>query len=473
MTADPAQSNAHALHANAPQRAAGVRADRKQPAETAHTSVAAFERRLHVRRRGRQEGAADLPPTSSLIPSQVEQDIAAAMLAERERISLQRDKALSDLERALRRAAPMRPSLTAVLGAAEADLLRVEGRLRRPFGEARAADARTQAQLDGFRARHGLERPAVFPDSIVLAAAMLFFAAAIEASFSATLFANASDSGLLGGASIALGLSAANVALGFLTGFLGLRYLQHRRWPQRLLGALCAATATAGALGLNLYAAMWREQAEGQAGAAAEAGVETGAGAMLLGLSRPEAVILLMLGLAVWVFSTLKGFSGFDDPYPDYGKFARAAQRSQDDVGFAREELRAALDAPVDKARDAVEAAVGGVAAAAASMRAAYEAGADRIALLDGEEIRLAATSAALVALYRQENTEARTSPAPLCFAAEPLAPPPPASGLDAAAAMLLKAEETLESLHAEAAAGLKRLAGAAEAAAARLEEAV
>jgi len=469
MTADP-QLN-HAPPAAGRRRAPVSSQHRSTPAESAHTSVAAFERRLHVRRRGRQEGAANLPPTASLAPSQVEQDIAAAMLAERERISLQRDKALTDLERALRRAAPLRPSLTAALGAAEAELLRVEGRMRRAFTEVRTADARTQMQLDGFRARHGLERPAVFPDSIVLAAAMLFLAAAIEASFSATLFANASDSGLLGGASIALGLSAANVALGFLTGFLGLRYLQHRLWPQRLLGALCAAIAAGGALCLNLYAAMWREQAETLAAAAP--GEAAGPGAMLLGLSRPEAVILLMLGLAVWVFSTLKGFSGFDDPYPDYGKFARAAQRSQEDVAAAREDLRTALDAPVDRARDAVEAAVGGVAAAAASMRAAYEAGADRIALLDAEEIRLAATSAALVALYRQENTEARSSPAPLCFSAEPFAPPPPANGLDAAAAMLLKAEETVESANAEAAAGLKRLAGAAEAAAARLEEAV
>ena len=46
-----------------------------------------------------------------------------------------------------------------------------------------------------------------------------------------------SDGEGMGGAVIALGLSGANVSLGFLSGFIGLRYLGHVRTPLKIGGA--------------------------------------------------------------------------------------------------------------------------------------------------------------------------------------------------------------------------------------------
>ena len=46
---------------------------------------------------------------------------------------------------------------------------------------------------------------------------------------------------VLGGAITAIGLSGANVTLGFLAGFLGLRYLQHAKLPMKAIGGLAFA----------------------------------------------------------------------------------------------------------------------------------------------------------------------------------------------------------------------------------------
>ena len=57
----------------------------------------------------------------------------------------------------------------------------------------------------------------------------------------AALFAEDDERGLLGGAITAIGLSGANVTLGFIAGFLGLRYLQHRHVPMKALGTIAFA----------------------------------------------------------------------------------------------------------------------------------------------------------------------------------------------------------------------------------------
>src|SRR5262249_38496790 len=150
---------------------------------------------------------------------------------------------------------------------------------------------------------------------------LLLCAALFEAMFSAALFAEDDARGLLGGAITAVGLSGANVTLGFLAGFLGLRYLQHARWPVKSVGFIAFAALSFLALMLNLFAADWRDRLASQSGAPL---IDTSGDPnfhlwSLLQLQSPQAIILLMLGAGVWVFAVLKGYSGFDDPYPDYG----------------------------------------------------------------------------------------------------------------------------------------------------------
>src|SRR5262249_16013264 len=204
-----------------------------------------------------------------------------------------------------------------------------------------------RAVLNLFKYTHRIARPAFYPKSSLLQAGLLFCAAVFEAMFSAALFAEDDARGLLGGAITAIGLSGANVTLGFLAGFLGLRYLQHIRWPTKMLGALAFAGVTFLALMLNLFAAEWRDHIA----ATNDSQINLGDDAnfhlwSLLQLSTPQAIILLMLGAGVWVFAALKGYSGFDDPYPDFGKMDRAASVASDALSDFRADAREDLEKP-------------------------------------------------------------------------------------------------------------------------------
>lgn len=426
--------------------------------------IESIERRLNVRRRGRRDGMQEYPDVASGQVAETEADIIAAIESERDKLRQAQDQALQNLERDLRRAAPVRVNLAALFTEAEATLRQVESRLSRSFYALRSAEARTQRQLAAFRDANGLNRPPIYPESGLLQAALLAMAAAFEAMFSATLFATASEGGLLGGAAVALGLSGANVTLGFLAGFLGLRYLQHRLVLQKILGAACFLAAVAAAIGLNTFAAMWREGIEGARP------LELSDRASLLGLTQPEAVILLMLGSAVWVFSALKGFSGFDDPYPDFGKLDRAARQASDAVEEGREELREALDEPLTTARAKAEEALDAQRQAVQGMREAYERTADRLLGLAARGRRLTEAGRALVQLYREENAAARKTPTPRSFSQPPAFQEPEDDSLHRAAALLGAAEEALHAAQAHVADGVGRLSDALHGIAERLE---
>ena len=56
-----------------------------------------------------------------------------------------------------------------------------------------------------------------------------------------------------------------------------------------------------------------------------------------------------MLGAGVWVFAALKGYSGFDDPYPDFGKMDRAARDASEALSDFRADARLELEAPIER----------------------------------------------------------------------------------------------------------------------------
>ncbi|MGE3303677.1 MAG: hypothetical protein AB7M12_11245 [Hyphomonadaceae bacterium] len=316
--------------------------------------------------------------------------------------------------------APGGLDLAAPLADARLSLRLAAGRERPAFTDAAARADRAHAQLDAFREAHNLHRPAIYPDSRILQAGLPMLAAGFEALFSAALFAETEERGLLGGAVVALGLSGANVSLGFLCGFLGLRYLGHRAMTMRVLGAVAAVVMFALAFGLNLYAAHWRNTAT------AGAHVEVYADYSVFDMS-PQAIILLMLGASVWVFAALKGYSGFDDPYPDYGKLDRAAAGAGDALADQRERLRVALEAPVTSARAALAGQLAAAEEALARMRKRYDDASAEIQRIEAEA--------------RRGGSEPR-DPNPLAAAAE----------------HILQTEARLAAWRGEAAAGLEAL---------------
>lgn len=417
---------------------ASANAARARLKSPAGMSVSALDKRLGLRRRAREDAAQNLPPQDAADLSPAETAIVETVAAERARVDKARADAKAETERRLRALAPHPQDMSGPALEARLSLKQAAGRVAHDWGEAAARAALTRDEFAAFKRTHELRRAAVFPDSPLMQAGLLFAAALFEALFSAALFAEDDDRGLLGGAITAIGLSGANVTLGFLAGFLGLRYLQHARLPIKTLGAAGFGAMALLALMLNLFAADWRDQMAALSGRQLDLGADASFRLWsLLQLDSPQAIILLMLGAGVWVFAAMKGYSGFDDPYPDYGKMARAVRDAAEDYGDVRDEGRRALETPIDAAKAALNTRVAAMRTAFEAMSRAFDAAAQEMDVFDAQARALDEAAAAAVHFYRQENLAARQTPAPSYFSTPPPAAGPALDALAGAAAMI------------------------------------
>ncbi|MBL8545119.1 MAG: hypothetical protein JNL81_01570 [Hyphomonadaceae bacterium] len=422
-------------------------------------SASALDRKLGIKKHAREDAARNLPRHDAQDLSDTERQIISAVAAERARVDQSRQDALADAERRMRTLSPapqdfMGPALDARLA-----LRQVSSRVAHDWDEASRRASEARAELNAFKHAHELRRTAIYPRSTLLQSGLLFCAAVFEALFSAALFAEDDERGLLGGAITAVGLSGANVTLGFIAGFLGLRYLQHQRWPMKTLGAGAFAGVGALALMLNLFAADWRDQLAAISGRQLDMGSDASFHLWsLLSLDSPQAIILLMLGAGVWVFSALKGYSGFDDPYPDFGKMDRAAKAATEALSDFRAEARTELEAPINVAKDALSARLEKMRAEFEAMNKAFDAVAAKMETLDAQARALDDAASGAIHLYRQENAAHRTSPAPAYFSAEPPSVGPSLDALGAAAALIDDARARLAEAQAQSTQALEGL---------------
>lgn len=450
---------------------ANANAGRARLKPPAGMSVSALDKRLGLRRRAREDAARNLPRQDADDLSSAEQAIVEAVASERARVDLARGAAKGEIERRLRALAPhpqdfAGPALEARLG-----LKQAAGRAAHSWSQAAATAAEARNDLAAFKRAHGLHRAAHYPDSALMQAGLLFAAALFEALFSAALFAEDDERGLLGGAITAIGLSGANVTLGFLAGFLGLRYMQHAQLPMKAMGAAGFGAMAVLALMLNLFAADWRDQMAALSGRQLDLGADASFRLWsLLQLDSPQAIILLMLGAGVWVFAALKGYSGFDDPYPEYGKMHRGLRDAEDAFAEARTEGRRALEAPIDAARTALNARLSEMRAEFDAMSRAFDSAAAEMEMLDAQARALDEAAAAAVHFYRQENIAARQMPAPAYFSDAPPAAGAPLDALAGAAAMIDAARARLSEAQAQSAAAQEEMLADLEAAAQRLD---
>jgi hypothetical protein len=440
----------------------------KAQAAAAQISAAALDKRLHIRRRAQADAAQDLPRMDATQLSATEQAILDTVALERAQIDLSIAALSAETERRLRALAPTPQDFTSPVLEARLTIKQTEGRISQDWAEAAARRRQARADLHGFKEAHELKRLAIYPESGLLQAGLLLTTALFEAVFSAALFAEDDARGLLGGAVTAIGLSGANVTLGFLAGFLGLRYLQHVRPGIKTLGGLGSALLLALAFYLNFFAANWRDALTG----AGDLSSALPAWLEFLSVETPQAVILLMLGGGVWVFAALKGYSGFDDPYPDYGKIDRAEREACAAMAEFRDDARTELEAPINTARTALAARLEKTRAESEAMSKTFDAAAIEIEDLSAQARRLDQAASAAIQTYREENTARRISATPAYFDAGPPLPAPPDDALAQCAQMIANARVLVQDAQDQSAHALATLLEDLDAAQTRLEAA-
>jgi hypothetical protein len=423
--------------------------------------IETLERTLQVRRRARADGQAERPGLGASETAPTERDIGAAIAAEAAKLDALEADAVAALDRALAARPPTGPAQgAAVASTAELSLRLEEARIGPDVKAARQRADQAQADLRAFRDRHGLEQNPAYPESRILALGLLAAAAVFEAVFSATLFVHDADGGYAEAAAVAMGLGGSNVLLGVLAGYVGLRYWRAKAPALKAMGGAALVAFAGLAVGLNYYAARYRESLASDAEVFRP--LQNLKTTQLFGLVTPEAVVLLMIGVGVWMFAATKGYAGLDDPYPDYGKLDRLRVKAQTAFEHLREDAVEALSGPIEAAADAIDATQRESQAHLARARAAYDAAGAQLAALGAARRTLAALETELLGLYRRENCAARQTPAPAHWAQPPASSlsAPRADPLAGPGASLAALEAQAAQLHADAAAARKALQG-------------
>ncbi len=381
--------------------------------------VESVARSRGLEERGHEDGLRNFPSTEATGLSALERQVLGDVSVERDRsltallshLRAYRD-ALSRLQTAMEVAGMRQEADDAVRRLKE---IRAEWGGR--TGELCKQATEAAAEFSEFRQEQGLRRRPRLPKDRMLSFATLVVLGLMESGLNGTFFAAGSDYGLAGGVALALAISAINVAVGCLSGFAFLRLAHRRNLLQAAAGMLGFLALGVAAIVFNGFVAHYRDAYQATGDQTSTQVVWQGLLASPFNLVSLQSWLLLALGLLSSGVAVWKGHS-LDDPYPGYGGHERrralaARTYNQHRVGLVHEAADINEDYS-EKAKDAIENLRG------ASAERDQIQGARARCLADYQlvEADLANAARQLLALYREANLKARTTPAPAYFEA-------------------------------------------------------
>lgn len=215
-------------------------------------------------------------------------------------------------------------------------------------GELAENAAVRERELDDFRTRNALTRPATYPEGGATFAryAILLALIVFEGAANAYFFSMGLESGLIGGF-LAAGLFAAvNLVTAFVLGKYALPFGFHRNAALKALGVVAAAFAIVCMITVGLTIAHFRDALIADATEPARA-AWAALKASPFGLRDIMSWLLFAISVLFAVFALFDGLSS-DDPYPGYGEVARRARQSREDYLGELQAIRRALEALKD-----------------------------------------------------------------------------------------------------------------------------
>lgn len=201
-----------------------------------------------------------------------------------------------------------------------------------PLIEELAHNAAMRArELEDFRERNRLTRPATYPEGSATFAryAVLLALIVVEGAANAYFFSQGLETGLIGGF-LAAGLFAAvNLVTAFALGKYALPFVFHRNPALQGPGVLAALFAVICMVAIGLTIGHFRDALMADSGEPARA-AWSALKAAPFGLRDVMSWLLFAISVLFAVFALFDGLSS-DDRYPGYGEVARRAKQSRDD----------------------------------------------------------------------------------------------------------------------------------------------
>lgn len=266
-----------------------------------------------------------------------------------------------------------------------------------------------------FREMHRLERPAKEFEGWPRVFAIAIILIAIEAGINAYLFSQGNEFGLLGGWLAAVIVSVVNVGGSAFLGYLA-RYMHRRNWLLKLGGLAFVAVWVAFACAINLGVAHFRDGLEnGTPWRVAAVSAVPSLLSQPLHLASIESWLLVGIGMLISAFAFRKGWHT-DDPYPGYGPVERALKSARENyvtkLSAALDDLTEHREEAISGLQDANEQVRQGIAEAIDALFGQSTLSAQLRSFLDQCDVKVAH----LLAVYRDANRAARTTPAPKSF---------------------------------------------------------
>ena len=377
----------------------------------------ALERQLKLKELGTQRGEKELPSSGEKILDATEQTIIQRIVSE---WTWQGDELINNLRAYADRLIGFSVgSEQAQLGlAAKNAVARLQNasiQATAQLGPLKADYLAARKELDDFRGRQRLDRPARNPARRWTTFGLLFVLIAFESVLNGFFFAKGSAFGLIGGVGTAIGISATNVIFAFLLGLGPARSINRKNILIRAFGFAVTLAGLIALVALHAFAAHFRD-------ATALVGEDRALKKAIEGLMEaPWAIAnlnsgyLFGLGLIFGLGAFWKGYT-FDDPYPGYGARYRRVENAReaysDEHKFLFDDLEQEKEDTVRRLRE-------GITRIPLFPQHAAEVRAQRAALIQKfrayeSSVEFAANQ--LLQIYRGANQSSRTTPTPAHF---------------------------------------------------------
>lgn len=370
-----------------------------------------------LERRGAEDGSTNRPETASNLPMLAEQEILAAIHAERDRclidltahLRAERD-ALAQLQTAMDIAGMRQEADTAL-----SDFTAIKSGNASNLEHLGQAVVAAVAEHECFRTRNRLVRAARQPTGRTSFVVMVAFLIVVEGLVNAIFFASGSDLGLLGGIVLAVAFSAVNVGVGALNGWFPLRWAHHQNIAIKLSGLVAFPALCVASVALNGFVAHYRDTAQSQPEADPLATAYAGLIGHPFGLQSIESWLLFALGLGCAGYAVAKGFA-LDDPHPGYGAHDRRrlnAQKAHDD---ARQDVRDRACNVRDQFTGELRETIESLRGSSSQRQQLLASRARNLFEFEAHEAHLEQAAQQLLSVYRRANEAVRQTPPPARF---------------------------------------------------------
>jgi hypothetical protein len=300
---------------------------------------------LRLEERGAEDGAKNLPSTTSSRAAGTENEIIRQVKSY-----------WDDAAQAARRAHDSYASrAAALLSATDIDSLRgTPGAVASGLAESARSDRddlrshyqrwlESSGDLDRFREREHIDRPERPGKPIAVQALVLLVAAGAELAINASVFASGDEFGLAGALLKVLAIPLLNIGVTFALVFAFARHINRHTLGAKLIGMLGIAMAILWAFGLNLAVAHWRDSLN------ATMSLDAGR----IALERILTATFELQDLSSWVLFAIGCLASAaaayeaticSDPHPGYSLRVRARDKAATVFQIARDNALARLD---------------------------------------------------------------------------------------------------------------------------------